>query len=108
MPKGLPSGHDLRRMEAVAIRPSESLGRLAAEHVRSRAFARRVRGVLGLMFRRLVESEGEEADFVSYLLFDGAFAARLIEMGRADALSQRAAVAALFSPAPVRRVSSSP
>ena len=39
---------------------------------------------------------GTESDLVSYLLFDGAFASRLIDLGRADAAARRDELMAFF------------
>ena len=77
---------ELRPIESVVIRASCSLGKVAAEFVRSPAFAHRSRGIVNRVLHRLADGEGTaEADLLSYLLFDGEFAGRLIEIGRADA-----------------------
>jgi hypothetical protein len=39
---------------------------------------------------------GDEADLASYLLFDGAFCKRLIELGRADAKARKNDLLAFF------------
>jgi NTE family protein len=53
--------------------------------------------VLGRVMRRLAEGdEQREADFLSYLLFDGEFAGRLIEIGRADARARHEELCAFF------------
>ncbi|HMG53194.1 MAG TPA: patatin-like phospholipase family protein [Kofleriaceae bacterium] len=89
-------GAPLRRIQAVHIRPSEDIGALAAEFVRSG----RMR-VNGLVARRLIQrlAAGEarhESDLLSYLLFDGRFAADLIELGRHDAAVKADELAQLF------------
>jgi NTE family protein len=86
----------LRPLEVVYVRASEDIGMLAADYVRSPEFARRVKGFLGRVMRRAVEGESE-ADFVSYVLFDGVFAGRLIELGRNDARSRHDQLAAFFA-----------
>lgn len=49
------------------------------------------------LLRRIAEWEGAgEADLLSYLLFDGPFAARLIELGRRDADARHDELCALF------------
>jgi NTE family protein len=89
-------GAPLRRIQAVHIRPSEDIGALAAEFVSSG----RMR-VHGLVARRLIQrlAAGEaahESDLLSYLLFDGEFAAQLIELGRYDAAKKADELAQLF------------
>jgi NTE family protein len=88
-------------VQAVLVRPSQSLGQLAAEHVRGSRFRARVSGAVGALFSRLAEGESEyEADLLSYLLFDGTFAAALMELGRADARDQGEELRALFTDLP--------
>jgi NTE family protein len=94
-------GAPLRRIQAVHIRPSEDIGVLASQFVA----AGRMR-VHGLVARRLIQrlASGEarhEADLLSYLLFDGDFAAQLIDLGRRDAAKKEDELAALFDVSPV-------
>src|SRR5580704_14272497 len=72
----------VRPLRAVHIRASEDIGALAADYVRSQAFAKRSSGILARALRRIGQWQGEgESDLLSYLLFDGEFAAQLIELG---------------------------
>jgi NTE family protein len=97
-------GRPVRPVRTVLVRPSESLGRMAADYVRSRLFRDRVGGSIRRLFERLVSGESEhEADLLSYLLFDGPFAGELIELGYADARSQRAELRDLLTEAPCSR-----
>ena len=85
-------------VEPLVMRPSEDLGRLAAEHVRKGHF----RGdpfVTKKLFQVLDLGVGNEADLASYLLFDGDFCRTLIEMGRADAHARRDELLAFFGDA---------
>jgi NTE family protein len=93
----------LRPVDVVYVRASHDIGVLAAEYVRSKEFAKRVPGLMGKMLRRVAEGE-QEADLLSYILFDGPFAGQLIELGRSDARARHAELVEFFA----RRLSSPP
>jgi NTE family protein len=85
----------LRHLEVVFVRASQDIGVLAADYARSAEFARRVRGLTGRVMRRIADGESE-ADLLSYVLFDGPFAERLMEMGRTDARAKHDQLASFF------------
>jgi NTE family protein len=93
----------LRPMDVVYIRASADIGVLAADYVRSPEFSRRVHGLMGRALRRIAEGE-READLLSYILFDGAFAGQLIEIGRSDARARHDELVSFFA----RRLASPP
>lgn len=86
----------LLSLDVVYVRASQDIGVLAAEYARSREFAKRSRGVLGKVIQRMAEGE-KEADLLSYVLFDGPFAGRLIEIGRADARARHDELVGFFA-----------
>ena len=86
----------LRPLDVVYVRASQDIGVLAAEYVRSPEFSKRVPGLMGRILRRIAEGE-TEADLLSYVLFDGEFAGRLIEIGRADARAKHDELVRLFA-----------
>ncbi|MCU1283279.1 MAG: uncharacterized protein JWM53_6825 [bacterium] len=88
-------GLRVRPVRTVMISASQDIGVLASEYVRSARFTGRVRGVLGRVMRRINDAGGE-ADLLSYLLFDGEFAAELIRLGRSDARARHGELCALF------------
>ncbi|MBI5545885.1 MAG: patatin-like phospholipase family protein [Deltaproteobacteria bacterium] len=82
-------GQPVRYVRTLVVRPSQDLGRLAAEFARSPEFRRRASGFAGRLVRRLADSEApDQADLASYLMFDGAFAEILIDLGRRDAAAR--------------------
>jgi NTE family protein len=95
---GHPKGRGLRPMRSLLVRASVDIGKLAADYVASPLFATRVTGGAGRLLRRLAESDApHESDLLSYLLFDGEFARRLIEVGRADARARHEELCAFFA-----------
>jgi NTE family protein len=96
-------GHDVaasgvRSLDVVHVRASENIGKLAADYVASTEFQRRAPGVIGKLLRRIAEWDSRgDADLLSYLLFDGAFAARLIDLGRRDARARHEELCAFFT-----------
>jgi NTE family protein len=89
--------HGLKRLRVVHIRASADIGALAAEYVRSPDFSGRASGMIAGVIRRISEWEGAgEADLLSYILFDGEFASRLIELGRRDARARHAELCTFF------------
>lgn len=84
-----------RTVRSLVVRPSEDIGKLAATYMRSSAM-RRGSGLTRRFLALLDVGEATEADLASYLLFDGAFAKRLIDLGRADAAARRGEIADFF------------
>jgi len=94
---GSDEDRDLKRIEDLVIRPSEDLGRLAADVVRDDPeldfgpFLSLVQRLTG------AGSSTREADLLSYMLFDASYARRCIEIGNRDARAQVDAIASFFS-----------
>jgi NTE family protein len=82
------AAQEYRYVRCMRVRPSEDIGRLANDHLKRG----RLRGdpiLTKKLFNLLDLGVESEADLASYLLFDGPFCRRLIEMGRADAQARR-------------------
>jgi NTE family protein len=92
------TGHlPYRRVQTLVVKPSQDLGTLAADHIHSSKL--RAGPSLRRILALLDVGEASEADLASYLLFDGAFARKLIELGRGDAEKQASEIAAFFEDA---------
>ncbi len=91
-------GLGFRVVEDCLVRPSEDIGRIAARHV-ERLRKSRGRSFLGsLAFAALTRgAPANEADLASYLLFDGAYAAELCELGYGDAAAMESELVRFFS-----------
>jgi NTE family protein len=79
---------EYRYVNCMRVRPSEDIGRLANDHLKRG----RLRGdpiLAKRLFNVLDLGVHSEADLASYLLFDGPFCRRIIEMGRSDAQARR-------------------
>jgi NTE family protein len=88
-------GQGVRLVRDLLLRPSEDIGEIAGAHARSPRLAEK-RGLSGRAIRYLA-GESRESDLLSYLLFDGEYAADLIDLGFRDARARADELAAFFS-----------
>jgi len=85
-------GTPYRTLQTLVIRPSEDIGLIAGDHIRHM-----VKGRTGFWLRQLLRRSGsDEADWGSYVLFDGLFAERLIDLGRRDSKANAEAIRRFF------------
>ncbi len=83
-------GQSYRKVEALMVRPNEDIAAVAAKHLRLGSVVTRAGPVVGPILRRLAGTGGErEGDLLSYLLFDGEYAADLVAMGMRDSDAMR-------------------
>jgi NTE family protein len=90
-------GTTYRKVPTLAFEPSQNISLLAGQYLAARVKDRD----LGFLLEWLVErasakSASWESDLASYLLFDGGWAEKLIDLGRHDALSRRDEIRAFF------------
>lgn len=83
-------GQSYRKVEALMVRPNEDIAAVAAKHLRLGSVVARAGPIVGPLLRRLAGTGGErEGDLLSYLLFDGEYAADLVAMGMRDSDAMR-------------------
>jgi NTE family protein len=90
-------GMPYRKLATLVFTPSRDLGEAAGEYMRTGLRTDALSPVARYFLERAVNSSPEgEADWASYLLFDGGFANELISIGHSDALQRRDEVLAFF------------
>jgi NTE family protein len=83
-------GQTYRKVDSLLVRPFEDISAVAAKHLRLGSVITRAGPIVGPLLRRLAGTGGErEGDLLSYLLFDGEYAADLVAMGMRDADAMR-------------------
>ncbi|MBL8910456.1 MAG: patatin-like phospholipase family protein [Archangium sp.] len=91
-------GTTYRKVPTLAFEPSQNISLLAGQYLANRVKDRELGFVLEwLVDRAAAKSATWESDLASYLLFDGGWAARLIELGRHDALLRRDEIREFFA-----------
>jgi NTE family protein len=96
-------GAPYRIVEDFMIRPSADLGEIAGSIARSGRFKGSGGGPGIQLLRRLATARGaDEADLLSYILFDGLYAAEVTRLGYEDARAQHAELAKFLGDSVVR------
>lgn len=91
-------GAPYRRLETLVFTPSRDLGRAAGEYIRTRLDRSEIQPIARYLIDRAAnEGPQAEADWASYLLFEGGFARELIQIGRADAHAKAEEVRRFFA-----------
>ncbi|HWM84422.1 MAG TPA: patatin-like phospholipase family protein [Kofleriaceae bacterium] len=90
-------GAPIRPLRAARVRPSVDIGAIASDFVSKGRIALRGRLARRLIHRLAQGEASHESDLLSYLLFDGNFAAALIDLGFSDAAASEEELAQLFS-----------
>jgi NTE family protein len=91
-------GTPYRRLKKLVFQPSRDLGRVAGDFIKKSLKTTNLRPVAKYLIEKLASDAAEpEADWASYLLFDGSFAHQLIEIGRQDARAQASNIREFFS-----------
>lgn len=90
-------GAPYRRLDKLVFSPSQDLGKLAHEHLQQHLASFKIGAIPRYFLKKAAQKEATwEADWAAYILFDGRFAATLIELGYADAMAKRETVLDFF------------
>ena len=89
-------GESYRPVQCLALKPTEDIGKMAADYVQRGRF-RGAPMIAKQLLRALYVGGDTDADLASYLLFDGGFARKLMDLGRADAAARRDELLAFFA-----------
>jgi NTE family protein len=91
-------GTSYRRIKTLTFTPSRDLGRLAAQYIRKSLDMKELKPLARYFLERAArESPETEADWASYMLFDGGFAHELMEVGRSDARARATQILEFFA-----------
>jgi NTE family protein len=91
-------GAPYRRLSTLVIRPTQDIGLMAGDYIRSERPGTRLPGLEGWLFRYARKrTQVREADWASYVLFDGEFADQLIALGKRDAHAKADEIRAFFA-----------
>jgi NTE family protein len=91
-------GARYRRLQSLLFEPSDDIGRLAGEHLRNNLDGWNLSSIPRFLLRRASREDATwEADWAAYLMFDGAFATQLIDLGLADARARRDEIREFFA-----------
>ncbi len=82
-----------RKVDTLVFRPSEDLGSVALEHARGLRIRNMQSGILSWLSHL---GDKSESDFLSFVMFDGEFARKLIAIGRTDALRRSEEIVTFF------------
>lgn len=90
-------GAPYRNLQTLVFSPSEDLGQLANEHLREHLASYKVGAIPRYFLRKAANpSASWEADWAAYVLFDGKYADRLMELGLRDGYAQRDKIRQFF------------
>jgi NTE family protein len=88
-------GMPYRPIDILVFSPSQDIGKLATEYVRTHLSQLQVGWALRWLMKGATEPR-TESDWIAYLLFEGGFARQLIELGRRDAHNRRDEIRKFF------------
>lgn len=93
-------GAPYRSLQTLVFSPSEDLGQLANEHLREHLAGYKLGAIPRYFLRKAANpSASWEADWAAYVLFDGKYAERLMDLGLKDGYARRDRILEFFGAA---------
>lgn len=90
-------GAPYRKLDKLVFSPTKDVGRLANEHLREHLASYKIGALPRYFLKKAAIPEATwEADWATYLLFDGGYAEKLIELGVHDAYARRERILEFF------------
>lgn len=90
-------GAPYRQLDKLVFSPSEDVGRIANAHLREHLATYKVGAMARYFLRKAATTDATwEADWATYLLFDGGYATKLMELGLRDGYAQEREIRAFF------------
>jgi NTE family protein len=90
-------GAPYRELDKLVFCPTEDLGRLANEHLREHIASYKLGTLPRYFLKKAATADATwESDWAAYLLFDGRYARKLIDLGRRDTFARRQQVLRFF------------
>jgi NTE family protein len=91
-------GVPYRKLDVLVFTPSEDLGQIANDHLKRHLDSWGLGVFPRFLWRRAALDDATwEADWAAYLLFDGSYAGRLIDLGLRDARARSEEIRAFFA-----------
>ncbi len=90
-------GAPYRSLDKLVFSPSDDVGRLANEHLREHLATYKIGALPRFFLRKAATKDATwEADWATYLLFDGGYAEKLIDLGLRDGYAQKERIREFF------------
>ena len=90
-------GAPYRKLDTLVFMPSADIGEMARQYLRTHLHKWKLGRIARYMFSRAASPDSSwEADWAALVLFDGGFAAELIDLGYKDARARRAEIVSFF------------
>jgi NTE family protein len=89
-------GAAFRKVKVLSFWPNANISVMVLQHLRANLHRLRINAITRWMLTWATRSSGSDADWATFILFDGLLVSRLIELGREDAHRRADEIRAFF------------